>query len=267
MAYDLESLCCRRAVRPPRIVLLGVEKIGKSTFAAGAPNPVFIPVTGEEGIDDLDVVSWESVRSFTDVIECISGLYSGKHDRETVVIDSASALEPIVWEETCKKNPDKHGNIPSSIEKVGGGYYKGYTEALTQWKQITDGLDALRNTRNMASIIIGHVRVKRFDDPAGPSYDQYQFDINEKATNLLYRWADAILFCNTKVAIKSEDVGFGKEKHVAVDISGGQRWLYTQKKPAHPGGGRGVYGRLPYELPLSWAAYQQAIANVVEQAG
>ena len=38
---------------PPRIVMYGVGGVGKSTFAASAPNPIFIPV--EDGISTLDV--------------------------------------------------------------------------------------------------------------------------------------------------------------------------------------------------------------------
>jgi hypothetical protein len=115
----------------------------------------------------------------------------------------------------------------------------------------------------MASIIIGHVKVKRFDDPAGDSYDTYMFDINEKAANLIFRWADVILFCSTKTSVKKEDVGFNKEKKRGQDVLGG-RYLFTQKRPAHPGGGRGIYGHLPYELPLDWAAFEAAVSTAAE---
>jgi len=258
MSYDLNSLRRETCIRAPRIILLGVEKIGKSTFAAGADSPAFIPVKGEEGIDELDVSAWDPVQEYQDVIDATASLYTGDHKHGTVVLDSASAFEPLVWEKTCQVN----GNA-ASIEKVGGGYGKGYTEALSWWRAVLDGFDALRAEKNMATIIIGHVKVKRFDDPEGPSYDQYQFDLDARAANLLYRWADLILFCNTKVTVKQEEVGFGKNRKKGMDISGGQRFLFTQKRPAHPGGGRGVYGRLPYELPLSWPAFQQAIATAM----
>ncbi len=260
MAFDLASISTGPGLRPPRIVLLGVEKIGKSTFAAGADSPIFLPIKGEEGIDDLDVPQFPLTQNVENVFEAFSTLYTDKHSHKTVVLDSASAFEPLIWKQVCQK----HGNV-DSIEKVGGGYAKGYTEALHEWRQITVALDALRNHRNMAIIIVGHVLVKRFDDPAGDSYDQYQFDLHAKAANLLYRWADVILFANTKVVVKETDVGFGKTKGRGLDNAGGQRFLYTQKHPAHPGGGRGAYGRLPYELPLSWANFQDAVAAVANQ--
>ena len=174
-----------------------------------------------------------------------------------MVLDSASALEPLVWDYVCEK-----ANV-SGIEQVGGGYGKGYTEAASAFRELLAGLDALRAAKNMASIVIGHVKVKRFDDPTGDSYDQFQFDVHDKVSNMLTRWADVILFCNTKVSVKKEDKGFGKKKQQGVDATGGRRFLFTQKRPAHPGGGRGVYGQLPYELPLDYAAFEAAIEAAI----
>lgn len=253
MSFDLSSIQKEPTNRPPRIVLLGVEKIGKSTFAAGADNPIFLPIRGEEGIDDLDTPRFPPAQSFEDVLSAVGTLYQEEHDYDTFVIDSASALEPVIWQSLCKQ-----ANV-DSIEKVGGGYGKGYTEAANMWRQLMDGLDALRQ-KGMAVIVIGHVKVKRFDDPLGDSFDQYQFDVHEKVSNSIFRWADSILFANTKVVVKKEEVGFNKEKKRAIDIGRG-RYLFTQKTPGHPGGGRGVYGRLPYELPLSWEAFKSAVAE------
>lgn len=270
----LESLSKGQQTRAPRMVILGVEKIGKTSFACGSHfdetgalaatglnSPVVIPCKGEEGTDSLDVTTFPTCNAAEEVIEAIGALYAEKHDFRTVVLDSASALEPLVHDATCRVHSVK------SIEEVGGGYGKGYVEALRQWRDILSGLDALRNEKNMASILIGHVKVKRFDDPNGDSYDTYAWDINDKAAALIYRWADVILFANTKVQIRKEDVGFKKEKKRGIDTTGGQRFLFTQKRPAHPGGGRGIYGRLPYELPLDWSIFEKAIADAMQTQG
>jgi hypothetical protein len=269
MALSLASISAEARIQAPRIILLGVEKIGKTTFSAGSRiekgvlaetginSPVIIPVRGEEGADDLAVAKFPTAQSYESVLEALGSLYSEKHDYRTAVLDSASALEPLIFDAVCSAANAR------GIEKVGGGYGKGYIEALALWRGVLAGLDALRAERNMASIIIGHVKVKRFDDPAGESYDQYQFDINERTANMLFRWADVILFANTKVAVKTEEVGGFKDKKRGVDVTGGARYLFTQKRPAHPGGGRGVYGRLPYELPLDWSAFEAAVAAAV----
>jgi len=255
MAFDLSTVTNDSVIRPPRIVLLGVEKIGKSTFAASSDRPMFIQVKGEEGIDDLRVAKTPGpVMSYNECLGWFGALHQQQHDHGTVVVDSTSALEPLLWAQVCADyNKD-------SIEKVLDGYGKGYAETLKYWTRITEWLDALRRDRGMASILIGHVKIKRVDDPIAGSYDAFVWDIHEKAANLLYRWADLILFCNSKVIVKSEDAGFGKEVKRGQDLMGG-RYLYTQKKPSHPGGGRGVFGRVPYELPLDWNAFVAAVTK------
>lgn len=253
MAISLESISREKVLRAPRMVVLGTEKIGKSTFAASADEPIFLPIKREEGIDALKVAKFPTCNDYGDVIACLGVLCNEKHEYRTVVIDSASSLEPLIWDQCCKRNG------AASIEKVGGGYAKGYVEALKEWREIMDGLDFLRNEKNMASIIIGHVTVKSFNDPTSDSYDQYRFDINQKASDTFYRWSDAVLFINQRIITKKEDVGFGKTKTKATGDA--RRFLYTQKRPAHPGGGRGVYGELPYEIPLSWAEYTKAVTT------
>ena len=97
MAFNLDSISKGKAVRAPRIVLLGVEKIGKSTFASQSDDAIFIPIKGEEGADDLDVAKFPTAKAHADVLQAIGTLYSEDHDYKTVVLDSASTLEPLIW--------------------------------------------------------------------------------------------------------------------------------------------------------------------------
>lgn len=262
MAFDLNSITSGIRVRAPRIVLLGVEKIGKSTFAAGADSPIFLPIKGEEGIDDIDVPKTPTCNSSADVTGWLHMLGREEHPYQTVVIDSASTLEPIFHAEICNASKEE------SLNEGSLGFGVGLDKAGKAWRNLTEILDALRTHKNMASILIGHVKIKRFDDPNGESYDQYEWDIHQKAASLLYRWADCILFCNTKVVVKQEKLGFSKDnvKKRGIDVAPGSRFLYTQKRPAHPGGGRGVYGRLPYELKLSWEHFHDAVAAAMQQS-
>lgn len=267
MPINLSSLSTDAQIKAPRIVLLGVEKIGKSSFACGdrvengvvttygENSPVVISIRGEEGSDAFPVAKFPTAQNFEAVLEEIAALYKEEHSFRTVVIDSASALEPIIWDKLCRDTS------VASIEKVGGGFGKGYVEALGLWRKLLSGLDALRDSKNMASIIIGHVKVKSVNNPDADSYDAYQFDINDRASNLLFRWADLILFANVKVVVRKEDTGFG-EKARAIDTTNGKRYLYTQKRPSHPGGGRGIYGQLPYELPFDWHSFKNAVAQI-----
>lgn len=270
MALSLQDISRKAVIRPPRIVLLGVEKIGKTSFACGSRfengqrvaeglnSPVVLPIKGEEGVDDMDVPSFPTLNSFMQLVEAQEALYRERHDHKTAVLDSMSAFERLIWQHLCEVHQ------VDSVEKVLGGYGKGFGEATSLFADVLAGFDALRRDKGMAVILIGHVKVKRFDDPAGDSYDQYRFDVKDEIANVAMRWADVILFANTKVAVKKEDVGFSKEKARGIDVTGGQRFVYTQKRPAHPGGGRGLYGELPYELPFDWASFEAAVGAVME---
>ena len=253
MAFDLKSITTGTVARPPRILLAGVEKVGKTEFSSQAPSPIFIQVKGEQGADALDVASFPVAQSFPDVIAAITTLAKETHEYQTVVVDSVSALEPLVWDETCRRN----GNV-DSIEKVGGGFGKGFLEALKCWRELLDGLDHLRNEKNLTVILIGHVKVKLTNSPLVDPYDSFVVDLQDRAAALLYRWVDAALFAGRKPTTKKIE---GKFQSVTTHAIGGDRSiLFTSPRAGIPAGGRGVYGRLPGELPLEWVAYADAIA-------
>lgn len=260
MPLTLKDVVNSRRNLPPRIILLGTEKIGKSTFGANAPAPIFIPIKGEEGIDNLSVASFPTCMTFDMVTEALNSLLTEKHDFQTVVIDSTSTLEALCQSHCCARYNT------NSIEKVLGGFGKGYTEVLDEWRQIMDLCDKLRKDRSMCSILIGHVAVKQFQDPIAGLYDQYIWDIHKHASSLMFRWADSILFASTKTITVKEDAGFNKESKRALDAANGKRILYTQSKPMHPGGGRGAYGQLPYEIPFTFQDYMNAVMKVQQQS-
>jgi hypothetical protein len=265
MAYDLSAISTEAVVRPPRIVLLGEEKIGKSEFAAASDRAVILPIKREEGIDELKCSKLPVSNTFDDVIGWLGSLLHGEHGNNTVVIDSSSTLEKLIWERVCARHN------ANGIETVLGGFAKGYTEALTEWQSLMDYLDALRNHRNMTTIVVGHVHVKMVNDPTTDAYDQVQWDIHKSASSALRRWADVTLFMGRKVAAKKEDQGFGKTKSRGIDVGGDARFLFTKGTPSHQGGGRGVWGRLPDEINMGksgaegWAAFTNAVAAAMAQ--
>jgi len=226
VAISLASLRKVRADQPPRLLIYGPEKMGKTTLAAEFPAPVFLQTErGESG--DLVLDSFGTLDTFESVVEAITSLATEAHDFQTVVLDSVSALQKLVWDKVCRDSNVK------SIELAGGGYGKGYIEADNLWLQVLDGLNYLRNERGMAVVLVGHAIISRFDDPETQSYSRYDIDLHKRAEALLKREVDAILLVKKDVTIKTE----GKGERARAD-GGDTRWIYTEGKPAFTAGNR-----------------------------
>jgi len=256
MSFDINSISTEKRTLPPRMVLLGTPKVGKTTFASKAPNVIMLPVKGEEGADDMECAKFPTAESFNDVLTAMQTLAEQEHGFQFVCIDSISALERIVFEHVCEKEK------ASSIEKVGNGYGKGYIEAMTYWSRLLACIDYLRTERGMGCILIGHTKIRTVNDPLATPYDAYIWDVNDRLAGMLDKWADCTLFANMKIVtnvIEESTSKKTKDKDDRRTANVDMRVLLTQRRPSHPGGGRGVYGRIPYELPLDWDKFIEAV--------
>lgn len=241
-----------RAAKPPRILVHGTEGIGKSTFGSQAPRPIFIQT--EDGLDEIDCNRFPLATTYDAVVTSLTELRVQQHDYESVVIDSLDWLERLVWDKLCAESG------VDSIEKVDGGYSKGYTHALTYWREIIDRLNGLRNDRGMVVVLIAHTKVERFEDPESSPYDRYSPRLHKHAAALVSEWCDAVLFATRKVRTQTEDAGFNRKRTIAHAIGkdGGERILRCVGGPSCVAKNR--YG-ITQELPLSWAAFIQAMSN------
>lgn len=237
------SITKGREQQPPRIMIYGSEGVGKSTFASLAPNPVFVQT--EDGLSEIDTSKFPLARTFDDVVMQLQAVRDEQHEYGTLVIDSVDWLERLVWDRVCADYGVK------SIEKADGGYGKGYVHALTYWRQIVSTLNDIRSKRGMAVILIAHAAVERFEDPEHAAYDRYTPRIHKKACSLICEWVDAVLFASRRLRVDSTT---GKAAPVGAD--GGERILRTNGSPACIAKNR--FG-LPTELPLSWAAFVEAL--------
>lgn len=243
MAFNLSSIKRSTGIKAPRVMIYGPHGLGKTTFGAGAPNPVFILT--EDGLGRLEVDHFPLATSYQDVLDAISTLYSEEHNFNTVVIDSLDWLDNLIWADIHAKHDDK-----------ALAYGKGAVIAADYWRQILDGLSALRDERGLAIVMIAHTEIKRFDSPETEPYDRYRPKLQDRSSALIQEWCDAVFFCNYRVVTKETEVGFNKE--VRRGITTGERLMYTTEKPAYLAKNR--YS-LPDNLPLSWEAFAQAIGN------
>lgn len=246
MSMMLSQVKKGRLKRPEFIVIHGPPGVGKTTFAADAPNPIFLGA--EDGSAQHDVARLPTPKSWADVRQAIHELTTEKHDFATLVVDSLDWLEPLVWDEVVAN--DKKG--AENIEEVGGGFFKGYVLAADKvWRPWIRSLEALRAKRGMNLILIAHSKVKPFNDPRlNVTYDRFSMKIDERAAALFYEAAEAVLFATYEVATKG-DGNKGKVKA----FGDGTRVLFTERRPGFDAKNR---TSLPFQLPLSWEDYIRA---------
>ena len=226
---------------PYRLLVHGTDGVGKSTFAANAPTPIFLGA--EDGTGHLDVARFPAPERWQDVLDAVRTLTTESHDYKTLAIDSLDWVEPHIWQHVC----DAAG--VNSIEEVGGGYGKGYTVALDLWRSFLASLERLQATKGMHVVLIAHSLIKLFKNPEGDDFERYVLKLNDKAAGLCREWAKGVYFANYETFAVKE-----KSKRVK-GVSTGARIMHTQRTAAFDAKDR--YS-LPEQLPLSWEDFEAA---------
>ncbi len=237
---SLASLVKGKIKQPVKLLLYGVEGIGKSTFAASAPAPIFIGA--ENGTEQLDVTRFPSPEKWEDILDALRVLTNEAHEFKTVAIDTLDWAEPMLWEFICKR--DNHANVEDY------GYGKGYQAALDEWRVFLALLERLREAKKMHIIMLAHSWIKPFKNPQGEDYDRYELKLNAKASGKLKEWSDAVLFAQYETYATKD-----KNKRVR-GVDTGARLIHTQHRAAFDAKNR---FNLPEALPLAWADFEEAI--------
>jgi len=265
MAISLSSLQVN-ARKPPRILIYGGEGTGKTTFAICAhspdnpespPGPVrdgVAVIQTEDGLGDIACVAFPIAKTYEEVEEALGALYTEEHNFNTVVIDSLDWLEPLVWDYTCRTNNWQ------SIEDP--GYGRGYIACDYVWRRFFNGINALRDERNMAVVMIAHQQIVTIEDPDHPAYQSAEIKLHKRAAALAKEYTDVILqakiktFVNVDTAEKKTSNKNDGDTRRRLATTTGQRVIITQPKPGATAKNR---YHLPSELPLSWDAFEAAL--------
>jgi hypothetical protein len=225
-------------MEPLSLLVYGVEGVGKTSFAAGAPSPLILGA--EAGSAEIGHVRRLSPTSFGDVLGILEELAAGAHNFRTVGIDSIDWLEPLVWRAVC----DQHGK--SDIEAF--GYGKGYGYALDEWRRLLRSLDVVRS-KGINTVLIAHSAIKPWKNPDGADFDRWTMKLNDKAGSLVREWSKAVLFANFERGVVEKD-------NRAKGVDTGKRLLFTRMSASYDAKNR-LW--LPPEMPLGWAPFARAV--------
>lgn len=221
-----------------KVVIYGSEGIGKSTFAAHFPEPLFIDTEGST--KELDVARTDKPTSWEMLKEQVEYIKKNKLCK-TLVIDTIDWAESLCIEALCKRFGKK------GIEDF--GYGNGYTyekEDMGKFlNQLEEVIDAGINV-----VLTAHAVLRKFEQPDEMgSYDRWEMKLGKKTTNqispLIKEWADMVLFANYKtISIAVDDKG---KKHKG--MGGKERVMYTTHHACWDAKNR--YG-LPDEIPMDY---------------
>ncbi len=247
----LASIARTKRQTPDRIMLIGVEGVGKSTFAANALRPIFI--SSEDGLSEIEAEAFPEPETFADVLSAVDSL-RGEHPYQTLVFDTLDWIEALVWQQL----KDRDG--VERIEDVGGGYGKGYTAAVEEFRLLISRIEQMVSVHPMEVIFLAHASISNFANPTGPDYARYEAKMNKKAAALFKEWCKSVLFAtfedhvaDAKSGTLIKGITAGNKK--AKGVGGEDRIIRTTRSAAWDAKNRFA---LPSTLPLSYEAYSDA---------
>lgn len=233
-----------------KAVLYGPEGIGKTSFAAKAPNPLFIDTEGST--TRLNVRRLPAPQSFTMVLEQIQWVIYNPQVCGTLVLDTADWAQRLATDAVCARL------------KIGGiedlGYGKGYAYVYEDFGRLLNLLDQVVD-RGINVIITAHAAMRKFEQPDEMgSYDRWELKLNNSQkcsiAGMVKEWADMVLFANYETIVVKNENKKGKAQ-------GGQRVMYTTHHPCWDAKNR---FDLPEKLPFEYEKVAHCFLQPVSSA-
>ena len=222
-----------------KVVIYGPEGIGKSTFAAQFPEPLFIDTEGST--KNMDVARMDKPTSWTMLKNQIAYVKANPQLCKTLVIDTIDWGEKLCIEDICAVH-NKRG-----IEDF--GYGNGYVYEMEEFGRFLNSLEELISA-GVNVVLTAHAQLRKFTQPDEfGEYDRWELKLGKKTGSMISpmvkEWADMLLFANYKtVAIQADDKG---KKFKA---QGGERVMYATHHPCWDAKNR--HG-LPDSMPFDYA--------------
>jgi hypothetical protein len=230
---------------PRKMVLYGVPKIGKSRFAAQAPDVFFINIEG--GLDYIgkDVRATPKLTTFEDVIGWLKHIHTSDNFKAGLIaVDSLDWLEALARTKVEKL----HGGASVSDQtykpfSYGAGMAMVADEVFVALRWV----DAIIKKHNIPVMFIAHSQVRNVDLPTQDPYSRHEMKLGKALAAKINEWADLILFADYAFHVNKE----GK-------TSEPKPTLFAGGSAAFVGGGR---MRLNKELPLDYNQLKKEITN------
>ena len=261
----LPGVVTRAKWLPPKVCLYGTPGIGKSTFGAGAPNPIFIAT--EAGVENLDVARFPVSATLKEFLDNLRLVAEGDHDHGAVVIDTLNGLMELYYQ-ARKDIPGERGK--PLYDFVGFGGYAGWNGVARDVKSEFLPLLSACQRRGMFVILLAHTGDYTRKNPLGddlvvaaPSIPKWvwkeihgDLDVIGRA-DYVYSTGKANAAGRAKASTDEATVGGVKVKLRQLTFDGG----VEQDCKARVG------YELPPTMPLSWDVFASHLGNINALAG
>lgn len=237
-----------RIQKPFNVIVYGEPGVGKSTFAALSPSPLFI---GAEENDELNVDRAPACSSFEDFEKQLEWVLKNNPKNETIVIDTIDSIDKFLTRHIL----DTSKNKTRAMGQAHGGYGAGNDIAASEWARLRDTyLKPIRDVQKKNIIILAHSQKKNVTDTVlGLNHDTYELTLHHKVQNIFVDWVSAVMFA-TEISYFKEDPNTDK----MFAIGNGERVLLTSGRPGHLGKNR---FNLPYQIPLDFQAFYKGFQD------
>lgn len=211
------------------LLVMGVEGVGKTTFASEFPKPLTCFSIFESGFEDFMEMGIISPK-FNEHIECDSyGEMIVKINRcqsKTIVVDSLSGYQSLLFEYLIQTN--YNGDADKFYD-----FYKGPRLASPPFANTF--CNHLENKRKQGHhiVVLAHEENSLFHNPRGLDYNKSEIAIDKGIREIFMHWAPNILFMALDPgiqAISKEHKGVAKEAKMREDDV---RVIFTRKSLVH----------------------------------
>lgn len=224
-------------IEPMKVLIYGVEGIGKTTFASKFPDPIFIDTEGSTGF--INARKLPNPTSWTMLLDELEDIKSDPRGK-TLIIDT------LDWAERLAKKYLMDKNKWNAIDST--NYGSRYVALSDEIGKLLNKLTEIKDV-GINVVLTAHAETKKHELPDEMGqYDKYTLKLEKRDAGLAKEWADMILFFNYKTTIISDSKSNSKK------ATGGQRVMYTTHKPAWDAKNR--LG-LADELPIDFEAIRE----------
>lgn len=234
MSSILSQIETGRKIGPPRAVIFGHPKSGKTTLLASIPGIVVVPL--EDGQGTLEYPRTPQPETFDVFMHTLRELAQADHGYKAVGIDGLTGVEELIWRWICTDNNWEAFHA----------YGRGPRQAAVLWQDVCNALNAIR-ARGISIWCAAHSKDENAEDVNVGTYRRVSPALDKHALGVVAKWSD-LIGC-IEIERMAREVG-GKEPSTKTRTSKttGVRRLIVEDDGAHMAGNRYGLGS-PIELP------------------